>query len=102
MKHAMNDVHRDAKEYLKKYPDATPDEILGLYEWMKAGNSPFENGDGVCDDSCHPMDFIATMRFWDKMYQEWQFDPDGFLQRYANPEEAGEPINPKGSTSHNT
>lgn len=31
----------------------------------KNGNSPYENGDYVCDDNCQPMDFVNTLRFWE-------------------------------------
>ena len=47
MKRRLKDVRREAREYLKRYPDATPDEIDALYEWMRDGNSPYENGDYV-------------------------------------------------------
>jgi hypothetical protein len=29
-----------------------------------AGHSPYDNPDGLCDDFCHPLDFISAMRFW--------------------------------------
>ena len=38
-----------------------------LHEWVKNGNSPYENGDYVCDDNCQPMDFVNTLRFWEEM-----------------------------------
>lgn len=36
-----------------------------LHEWVKNSNSPYENGDYVCDDNCQPMDFVNTLRFWE-------------------------------------
>ena len=70
--------------YLKHFPDATAEEISELRKWVKDGNSPYENGDDVCDDRCHPMDFINTMRFWDGMRQEWLEDTEGFTKRYLS------------------
>ena len=72
------------RKYLKQFPDATAEEIAALRQWVKDGNSPYENGDGVCDDSCHTMDFINTLRFWDSMYQEWLEVPEGSANRYLS------------------
>ena len=96
MKRRLKDVRHEAREFLKRYPDATPDEIAALYEWMRDGNSPYENGDGVCDDNCYPMDFIGTMRFWDSMYQEWLEDPEGFMAEHCPNTAASEELNPEG------
>ena len=52
------------KEYLKKIPDATPAEKAELRSWVMAGHSPYDNPDGLCDDFCHPLDFISALRFW--------------------------------------
>ena len=51
MKQRPIDVRREARVFLKRYPDATSDEIDTLYEWMQDGHSPYENGDGVYDDT---------------------------------------------------
>lgn len=81
-------VHKEMWAYLKRFPDATAWEISALRDWVKDGNSPYENGDGVCDDNCHPLDFINTMRFWDGMRQEWLEDPVGFAKRYLSSNDA--------------
>lgn len=52
------------KDYLKKNPDATPEEKAELRSWVMTGHSPYDNPDGLCDDCCHPLDFISAMRFW--------------------------------------
>lgn len=47
MKRRLKDVRREAGVFLKRYPDATPDEIDALYEWMQDGHSPYGiSGDG--------------------------------------------------------
>ena len=74
-------AHKEMWAYLKSFPDATAEEISTLREWVKDGNSPYENGDNVCDDFCHPMDFINTMRFWNDVYQKWLEDPEGFKEQ---------------------
>ena len=81
MNSAYRRAHREMWAYLKHFPDATAEEIAALRQWVKDGNSPYENGDGVYDDSCHTMDFINALRFWDDMYQEWLEDPEGFTER---------------------
>ena len=75
-------AHREMWAYLKHFPDATAEEIADLRRWVKEGNSPYENGNGVYDDSCHIMDFISALRFCDGMYREWLEDPEGFAERY--------------------
>ena len=52
------------KDYLRKNPDATPEEKAELREWVMSGHSPYDNPDELCDDSCHPLDFISALRFW--------------------------------------
>ena len=83
MKRRLKDVRREARVFLKRYPDATSDEIDALYEWMQDGHSPYENGDSVYDDNCYPMDFIGAMRFWDSMYREWLGTPKASWQNIA-------------------
>ena len=84
MSKACRRAHRELWAYLKHFPDATAEEIAALRQWVKDGNSPYENGDGVCDDSCHTMDFINTLRFWEGMCQEWLEAPEGFADRYLS------------------
>jgi len=54
-------------EYEHSFKDMSKEERKLLHEWVKNGNSPYENGDYVCDDNCHPMDFVNTLRFWEEM-----------------------------------
>ena len=64
------------KEYLKKVPDATPAEKTALRSWVMAGHSPYDNPDGLCDDFCHPLDFISAMRFWTDFCSEFSDKAD--------------------------
>ena len=96
MKRRLKDVRREARVFLKRYPDATSDEIDALYEWMQDGHSPYENGDSVYDDNCYPMDFIGTMRFWDSMYREWLEDPEGFMAEHCLDTASSEELHPEG------
>ena len=82
------------RKYLRQFPDATAEEIAALRQWVKDGNSPYENGDGIYDDSCHTMDFINTLRFWDSMYQEWLENPECFAERYLSSNNAAEILRP--------
>ena len=54
-------------EYELGFKDMSKEERKLLHEWVKNGNSPYENGDYVCDDNCQPMDFVNTLRFWEDM-----------------------------------
>ena len=90
MSRAYRRAHREMRKYLRQFPDATAEEIAALRQWVKDGNSPYENGDGIYDDSCHTMDFINTLRFWDSMYQEWLEDPECFAERYLSSNNAAD------------
>ncbi len=35
---------RDMRSYLKRFPDATPEEKKALRSWVRKGRSPYENG----------------------------------------------------------
>ena len=84
MSRASRRAHREMLKYLKQFPDATAEEIAALRQWVNEDNSPYENSDGVYNDSCHTMDFINTLRFWDSMYREWLEDPKDFTKRYLS------------------
>lgn len=78
-------AHREMWRYLKKFPDATAEEIHDLREWVKDGHSPYENGDFVADEHGGPLDFINTMRFWADMLKQYEEDPVGFEEAYIHP-----------------
>ena len=69
---------RDMRRYLKRFPDATPDEKEALRSWVRAGNSPYENDAYVVTESGAPMDFIGAQRFLEEEYQEYLKDPEAF------------------------
>ena len=95
-------LRQQLREYLRGFSDATSEEIAAVREWVKEGNSPYENGDGVYDDNCHPMDFINTMRFWDGMYQEWLEDPEGFMAEHCPDRTSFEELDPESWMNHST
>jgi len=55
-------------DYLKAYPDADFLEKVELRNWMKEGNSPYSNGDGLVDDDGQLIDFIGAIRVWDRLF----------------------------------
>ena len=65
-------------QYLKLFPDATPEEKSALRSWVRSGHSPYENGDFIATDSGGPMDFINARRFQEELYQEYLKNPDAF------------------------
>ena len=60
---------KQLKEYERGFKDMTRKERHLLHMWVRKGNSPYENGDYVCDDNCRPMDFVSTLRFWKEMQE---------------------------------
>ena len=69
---------RDMRSYLKRFPDATPDEKAALRSWVQAGSSPDENDAYVVTESGAPMDFISAQRFLEEEYREYLKDPEAF------------------------
>ncbi len=59
----------ELKEYERRFKDMTSEERHLLHMWVRNGNSPYDNGDYVCDDSGFPVDFISTLRFWSDMQE---------------------------------
>ncbi len=60
------ELHR----YKREIPDMTYNELLMVEDWVGAGNSPYTNGDYVCDDDGWPLDYINTIRGWQAMAEE--------------------------------
>ena len=58
---------KQLKEYEHNFTNMTREERHLLQMWVRNGNSPYDNGDYVCDDNCRPMDFVNTLRFWEDM-----------------------------------
>lgn len=69
----------ELNRYLERYPDATPDEIAELKDWVKQGNSPLVNGYYLSRENGSPMDFIEAERFERDLYQMFLEDPSAFL-----------------------
>ena len=63
----------DVKQYLKKYPDITPEEKKELLRWIKDGNSPYYNDRDIFDADDRPVDFIDAIRaereYWEEQYR---------------------------------
>lgn len=72
-----NKCRREMIQYLKKFPDAMPEEKRYLNSWVRSGHSPYENGWYIVNDSGGPMDFICAMQFLGDEYQAYLEDPDG-------------------------
>ena len=70
-------------EYLKLHSDANETEIAAVREWMRDGFSPYENGNGICDEKGRTMDFISAMRFDTDRYQQFMKTPEAFQSRTA-------------------
>ena len=54
-------LRREACECLLDM-DVTPDERREVLEWVKSGNSVYNNPWYLCDEGGHPMDYITAMR----------------------------------------
>ena len=77
-KEYRNKCRREMRQYLKDFPDATPEEKRDLSSWVRSGHSPYENGDYIATESGGPMDFINARRFLETEYQEYLKDPDAY------------------------
>ena len=73
-----NECRREMTQYVKDFPDATPEEKRALSSWVRSGHSPYENGWYIANDSGGPMDFINALRFLEDEYQEYLKDPEGY------------------------
>ncbi len=77
-KEYRNKCQREMRQYLKYFPDATPEEKRDLQRWVRSGHSPYDNGDYIATDSGGPMDFINARRFLEYEYQEYLKDPEAY------------------------
>ena len=66
------------RQYLKDFPDATPEEKRDLSSWVRSGHSPYENGDYIATESGGPMDFIHARRFLEDEYREYLKNPEAY------------------------
>jgi hypothetical protein len=82
---------KELKEYEKTFTDMTREEKHLLHMWVRNGNSPYDNGDYVCDDSGYPMDYVSTLRFWADI-QEYYDSLSEEEQREFRGETVHEPI----------
>ncbi len=62
--------------YLRRFPDATQEEIQDLREWVESGHSPYENGDYIATESGESMDFINARRSLEELCQDYMAAPD--------------------------
>lgn len=53
----------------------TKQEVKALKEWMKDGNSAYDNPGGICNEDFCPEDFLTYYRYDNDGY-EYQFDSD--------------------------
>ena len=72
-----NKCRREMTQYLKDFPDATPEEKRALSSWVRSGHSPYVNGDNIVNDYGGPMDFINARRFLEELYQDYLKSPEG-------------------------
>ncbi len=77
-KEYRNRCRREMRQYLKAFPDATPEEKHDLSRWVRSGHSPYDNGDYIATDSGGPMDFISARRFLEEEYREYSKDPEAY------------------------
>lgn len=74
LKSRQRTLNTELESILEKY-DCTDEELLALRHWVSEGNSPFENPDGIYNDSGLPCDFIAASRILDEIFDD--DDPTG-------------------------
>ena len=67
---------RDARCYLRQFPDATKEEKQALHSWVSSCHSPYDNPDGVTGEDGKPVDFLNALRFLEEVGQQ-SLDEDG-------------------------
>ncbi len=77
-KEYRNKCLREMRQYLKLFPDVTPEEKNDLSKWVRSGHSPYENSDYIATESGRPMDFIIARRFLVEMCQEHSKNPESY------------------------
>lgn len=82
----LQEFKREMRSYLKRFPDATPDEKRDLRRWVNSGHSPYENGDYIVNDDGRPLDFISAQRFLEAECQEYLKDPDTYRETQGGEE----------------
>lgn len=55
-------LRQEMRRYLRTVPDATPDEIAALLEWLDEGNDPYSNPSHIADSCGWEMPFIHGLR----------------------------------------
>ena len=55
-------LRQEMRRYLRSVPDATPEEIADLKEWVEAGNDPYSNPSNIADETGWEMPFIQGLR----------------------------------------
>ena len=55
-------LRQEMRRYLRSVPDATPEEIADLKEWVEAGNDPYSNPSNIADETGWEMPFIHGLR----------------------------------------
>ncbi|MBQ6148904.1 MAG: hypothetical protein IJI83_05105 [Oscillospiraceae bacterium] len=50
------------RNYIRRFPDITLDELTELAVWVADCNDPFDNPYDLAGDDCWPMDFITAYR----------------------------------------
>lgn len=84
----LREFKREMLSYLKRFPDATPEEKRDLRRWVNSGRSPYENGDYIVNDDGGPMDFISAQRFLEAELREYLNDPDTYRGTQCSEEHA--------------
>ena len=93
-KEYRNKCRREMRQYLKGFPDVTPEEMRDLSSWVRSGHSPYENGDYISTESGGPMDFINARRFLEdeyKRYLEYTEADSGGLEHTASGPDGWQP-----------
>ena len=62
-------LNAELESILEKY-DCSKEELLALRHWVAAGNSPYDNPDGLYNESGLTCDFIAASRILDAAFNE--------------------------------
>ena len=86
----------DMRTCLSMHPDVPPEEKADLQQWVKDGNSPWDNPSCIYDDRGCPMDFVEGTRIEKEMMHDFERDPAIFLTQWGISETDVDVIEPEG------
>ena len=86
MKPSKAFLGQEMRRYLRSVPDAAPEEIAELKEWVEAGNDPYCNPLHIADEHGVELPFIHGLRVNQKLCEMEEKEISYLPESLSNPE----------------